>query len=155
MQDLRHASVPVYVRVSVAKKPPLEGGCHCGALRYRITVPPVDSGYCHCRICQHTTSAPATPWASVPAAGFVMTQGKPVVYKSSSWGERHFCGACGTQLFYCESEAPKTVSINIVSLDDPEAIRPERHIFTASRIGWFEVADQWPRYQDAGPNAGA
>ena len=134
---------------------PLEGGCHCGALRYRITVPPTDSGYCHCRICQHTTTAPAAPWALVPIAGFAMTRGEAVVYRSSSWGERHFCGACGTQLFYRESEGPDWVSFNIVSLDDPTAVEPARHIFTASQIGWYDTADELPRYPDAGPDGGA
>lgn len=134
--------------------PPLEGGCHCRALRYRITAAPVARGYCHCRICQHTTSAPATPWTLVRSADFAMIRGSPVVYKSSSWGERHFCGACGTQILYRGSEAPNSVSINIVSLDVPEAIEPDHHIFMASRIGWYEVADDLPRYEDAGPDAG-
>ena len=90
----------------------------------------------------------------MPLAGFAVTRGTPAVYKSSSWGERHFCNACGTQLFYRESEAPKTISFNIVSLDDAEAIRPAQHIFMASRIGWYEVADELPRHDDAGLDAG-
>lgn len=135
-------------------KPPLEGGCHCGTLRYRISATPIDSGYCHCRICQGTTGAPATPWTSVPVKGFAMSRGRPAVYKSSSWGERHFCGGCGCQILYRDSEAPKTIDVNIVTLDDPAAITPDYHIFSASRIPWFEVADDLPRYEDAGPDAG-
>ena len=134
---------------------PWEGGCHCGALRYRIAAPTLDSGYCHCRICQHTTSAPATPWALLPAAGFTMTRGTPKIYRSSSWGERHFCDACGTQLLYRDGRAPDVVSINIVSLDQPAAIAPAQHIFTASRIDWFETADDLPRHVGAGPEDGA
>lgn len=135
-----------------ASKGVLEGGCHCGALRYRITAPPIDTGYCHCRICQRTTGAPVLAWTHVPIEAFDVTQGRPVVYKSSPWGERHFCGACGTQLLYRDSEAPKTLDINVGSLDDPEAVTPDYHIFTASRIGWFEVADKLPRHPDAGPD---
>ena len=37
---------------------PLKGGCHCGALRYRVTAAPKDSGYCHCTDCQRTTGGP-------------------------------------------------------------------------------------------------
>lgn len=133
--------------------PALEGGCHCGALRYRITVSPIDSAYCHCRICQRTTGAPAVPWTSVTVAGFAVTRGRPAVYKSSDRGERHFCGNCGCQILYRDSERPKTVDVNLVTLDDPRAVPPEYHIFTASRIDWFETADELPRYEDAGPDA--
>jgi hypothetical protein len=138
-----------------ASKGVLEGGCHCGALRYRITGPPVHTDYCHCRICQRTTGAPALACTSVPIEAFALTKGRPVVYKSSSWGERHFCGVCGAQILYRDSEAPKAVDINVGTLDDPAAVRPEYHIFTSSKIAWFEVADDLPRYPDAGPNKGA
>ena len=37
----------------------LEGGCFCGAIRYKVEGPPLDAGYCHCRMCQRTTAAPA------------------------------------------------------------------------------------------------
>ncbi len=43
----------------------LEGGCHCGAIRYRIEGPPPESGYCHCRDCQQTSGSPAQVWMDV------------------------------------------------------------------------------------------
>lgn len=129
----------------------LEGGCHCGALRYRVTTPPSDTGYCHCRICQLTTGAPVLAWTHVPPAAFEMTQGEPKVYRSSSWGERWFCGDCGTQLLYRDSEGPASVDINVGSLDRPEVAKPIRHIFIASRIPWFDTADDLPRHEGAKP----
>jgi hypothetical protein len=129
----------------------LEGGCHCGALRYRVTQQPIDTGYCHCRICQLTTGAPALAWMHVPPGAFEMIKGTPKVYRSSSWGERWFCGECGTQLLYRDSEGPAAVDINVGSLDRPEAAEPVRHIFTASRIPWFDTADVLPRHEGAAP----
>jgi hypothetical protein len=41
--------------------------------------------------------------------------------------------------------------VTLVSLDHPEAVRPSHLIWTSSRIGWFEVADELPRYSERGP----
>ncbi|MEX0758509.1 MAG: GFA family protein, partial [Tistlia sp.] len=79
---------------------PLTGGCLCGALRYRVTAAPLDAGYCHCRICQKLSGAPAMVWVTVPRAGFGYTEGEPRVHRSSDWGQREFCAACGSQLVY-------------------------------------------------------
>ncbi|WP_206712340.1 GFA family protein, partial [Escherichia coli] len=73
----------------------MEGGCACGAIRYRIAHVPTDSGFCHCRLCQLTTGAAVVASASVPIDGFEYLQGEPTVYASSAWGERRFCGRCG------------------------------------------------------------
>jgi len=131
---------------------PLDGGCHCGALRYRISAAPVDSGYCHCGICQRTTGAPVTAWASVPAAGFSMINGQESVYKSSAWGERHFCGTCGAQILYQETNNPADVSINVATLDDPAALPPRSHIYTDSQIAWLDLGDDLPRHGGAQPD---
>jgi hypothetical protein len=132
---------------------PLDGGCHCGALRYRISAAPVDSGYCHCRICQRTTGTPVAAWALVPVAGFAMTSGRPVVYKSSAWGERHFCGTCGAQILYQEISNPAGVSINVASLDDPTALPPLSHIYTDSQITWLDLGDDLPRHGGEPPQS--
>jgi hypothetical protein len=127
----------------------LEGGCHCRALRYRIGAAPSDSGYCHCRICQQTTGAPVLAWATVPIEAFAMLGGRAAVYRSSDWGERHFCGTCGAQILYRDTDRPATVSINVASLDDPGALPPRCHIHTGSQIAWFDVADDLPRHREA------
>lgn len=132
-------------------KLPLDGGCHCGALRYRLTKA-ADSGYCHCRICQRTTGAPVLAWMHIPAGGFALTKGTPNVYKSSSWGERLFCGTCGAQLLYRDSDTPEVVDINVGCLDDPGAAAPACHIFTKDRIAWFDTADNLPRHRESEPD---
>ncbi len=130
---------------------PLEGGCLCGAVRYRITAEPVDVDYCHCRICQKASGAPIVAWLEAPTGNFAFTKGRPVAYQSSPKGARYFCGACGSQLaFRYVGEAP-TVAVNVAGLDDPEAVKPTYHIWTSSRLGWLEVADNLPRHAKDGP----
>ena len=130
----------------------LEGGCLCEAIRYRITMVPIDAGYCHCRLCQRSTGAPAPAWLTVDAAGFAYANGDPTIYHSSSHSQREFCGSCGTQLVFRKSKSPTTVDVTLASLDDPSRVEPQYHIWCRSRIAWFDTADSLPRYDDAGPD---
>lgn len=85
-------------------------------------------------------------WASFPAARFAYRKGSPRVFESSERGRREFCEHCGTQILFRELGAP-SVDVNMGSLDHPEALTPDYHIFTASRIPWFDTADDLPRYE--------
>ena len=132
------------------------GGCLCGSLRYAARALPIDVGYCHCRMCQRSSGAPVLAWATFPADAFAYTEGSPASYRSSPSAAREFCASCGTQILFRKDpprEKAATVDINIGSLDRPEAIAPEYHIFTESRIPWFDTADSLPRYPDAGPDS--
>jgi hypothetical protein len=129
----------------------LEGGCLCGQVRYRVTEAPLDSGYCHCRMCQRSSGAPLQVSAEVPLTGFELTKGTLRAYRSSAWAVRHFCPNCGSQITFRMAENPAYVSVNLGSLDRPEALRPRMHIWCRDRISWFEVADNLPRYDEDGP----
>ncbi|HVP27782.1 MAG TPA: GFA family protein [Myxococcota bacterium] len=130
----------------------LSGGCLCGELRYRITAAPESAGYCHCRLCQRSSGAPVLAWASVPAAGFAWERGAPREHRSSERGIREFCAHCGTQIRFRRPGAPRLVDVNLGSLDDPAAVRPEYHIWTSSRVPWLALEDGLPRYDGDGPD---
>lgn len=106
---------------------------------------PEKSFYCHCRICQHLTGSPAMTLAQVPIADFVYVAGEPTVYRSSDHAERRFCPRCGSQLEFRRRPDPQTVEFCIGTLDDPVRVPPKAHLFTESRIPWFDTADQLPR----------
>ena len=133
---------------------PLEGGCLCGAVRYRVTKAPLDSSYCHCRMCQKSTGAPVQASAEFPTDGFAVIKGEPKAYRSSAWALRHFCPDCGSQLTFRAAENPTYISVNLPTLDRPEALTPRMHIWCASRIPWFEVKDELPHYDREGPPIG-
>ena len=126
----------------------LTGRCACGDVRYELASAPFDAGWCHCRICQLTSGAPAMAFATVPADDLVFVEGAARVKsrRSSRFGRRQFCGACGTPLTIRVDHQPDTVDFPIATLDAPEAVAPGFHIFNASRIGWFETADTLPRH---------
>jgi hypothetical protein len=97
-------------------------------------------------MCQRAHAAPVVAWLTVPRDAFVMTAGGPIAFRSSARAFRHFCGSCGTPLTWREADNPRLIDISVASLDDPEAIAPTMHVWTVSRIGWFESADHLPRY---------
>jgi hypothetical protein len=122
------------------------GGCLCSKIRYRITGAPVEALYCHCRMCQRAHGAPVVAWVTVPLAAFTVTTGIPLAYQSSAKAVRHFCGDCGTPLTWRAIDNPRLVDVSTASLDNPEAAEPALHLWTESRIAWFETGDHLPRY---------
>jgi hypothetical protein len=90
-------------------------------------------------------------WLTVAPAVFAWTRGEPAVYRSSAKAERLFCGACGTQLVFREDAQPE-LDVTLASLDAPAGVRPRHHIWTSSRIPWFEIADDLPRHPEHGPS---
>jgi hypothetical protein len=129
----------------------LTGGCECGRVRYQLSAKPVDPGYCHGSTCQAVSGAPVLAYASVPIGAFTLTQGAPRRRRSSKFGERAFCSDCGTQLTMQVDHQPDTIDFTLASLDTPEAVAPEFHIWTRSRIEWFDIADDRPRYETSRP----
>jgi hypothetical protein len=115
-------------------------------VRYRISAEPRSADYCHCRMCRRAAGAPVVARLTVANAGFTWITRGPGVYRSSAEAERLFCPACGTQLAL--RDEPEHLDVTLASLDDPESVRPSCHIWTASRIDWFDTADDLPRYPE-------
>jgi hypothetical protein len=129
-----------------------EGGCACGAIRYRLASEPYDAGYCHCRICELNSGAPVMAFATVPRDDLVVVQGTPATRASSEFGERWFCPDCGTPLAMSVAHQPDTIDFTIATLDEPEDVAPGFHIWTRSRIAWFETADRFDRHERFRPD---
>ncbi|PWG01293.1 GFA family protein [Sphingosinicella humi] len=127
-----------------------QGGCACGAVRYELKSAPFDAGWCHCRICRLTSGAPAMVFASVPAGDLVFTAGADKVrrFKSSDFGHRLFCGECGTPFAMQVDHQPETIDFSVATLDEPDTVEPGFHIFYASKVAWFETADELPRHAE-------
>lgn len=123
-----------------------DGGCLCGAVRYRVSSGDVvESAYCHCRTCQKQSGAPVVAWFAVPPARVRVLSGAPAAYRASARAAREFCSKCGTYLFFREDDPAASLSINTATLDAPALVPPQFHIYHASRIAWFETADALPR----------
>ena len=128
------------------------GGCLCGAVRYRAEGKPLVVEHCHCGMCRRASGAPFVTWAYFPAAKVAFTRGEPTRYRSSAKGVRGFCNRCGTPLTFAYVSDPDTLDLTVATFDRPEAVTPERHIWTSSRLPWLELADDLPRHPHDGPD---
>jgi hypothetical protein len=126
-----------------------KGGCACGAVRYELNSEPFDTGWCHCRICQLVSGAPAMAFATVTVGDMVFIAGADAIgtVRLTAFGRRRFCKKCGTPLTIEVEYQPETIDFPVATLDDPDSVAPGFHIFRASKIAWFETADDLPRHE--------
>lgn len=130
--------------------PPYAGGCLCGAVRYVAVEAPIGARICHCRLCQKAQGAPFLSQASFAKRSVTIT-GRTAVHQSSHRLLRHFCPACGTRLFVEPIDAPERLGVSLATLDDPNAIAPEMHIWVTSKLDWIVIDDGLPQYPEASP----
>ena len=127
----------------------MTGGCMCGTVRYELKRDPFDCGWCHCRTCQLSSGAPAQAFASIRRGDWIATSAPESIrmVRLSSFGQRFFCGECGTPLYVTVDHQPDTLDFSVVTLDEPDAVPPEYHIFWSSKIHWFNPVDDLPRHE--------
>jgi hypothetical protein len=130
---------------------PVEGGCQCGFIRYRITGGPLLTALCHCTMCRRANAAPAVAWAMYQESQVEFANASPARYESSSGAIRGFCPRCGTQICFSAEYIPGLIDITIGSLDDPAQVPPQLHYWESKRLPWVHFSDQLPRYPEFPP----
>lgn len=132
----------------------LEGGCTCGAIRYRLAAMPYDTGWCHCRVCQRASGSAGMVFTTVPKKSYTIVQGYDLIcrFQSTSFGERTFCRNCGAPLTIHVDHQPDEIDIAVGSLDEPSAVKPGFHLFVEYMPAWMSLADNLPRYPGLRPN---
>lgn len=125
---------------------PIEGGCFCGAIRFRVKGPIKGVVHCHCRMCQRSGGASHMTWVTLAKADFDLLQGRVTQFRSSEHGERGFCAACGTPLTFWSRHAAEDLDVTVGSFDHPEMFRPQRHIYVSSRLPWLRLDEGLPEH---------
>jgi hypothetical protein len=126
----------------------VEGGCICGAVRYRVQGKPTNSMVCHCRSCRRVAAAPVVAWITFPTSQFEWLQGSATEFRSSEPVRRTFCAACGTPLTYEHRSAPASIDVTTCSLDDPELFPPTHHSWLSHDLSWVRFGDALPVYPE-------
>ena len=125
----------------------LNGGCHCGAVRYEAAGTPFNETSCHCTICRQTTGAPFVAWFSVRREDF---HSRPARRRASIPQRKRLAPSAGVAALSSPSKveirAPDEVDIRTASLDEPDAVPPLDHIWTRSKLSWIRLADGLPEY---------
>ena len=135
----------------VMPSPVTDGGCFCGAVRYRLTGPPTASMICHCQSCCRAAGSPAVAWLTVAADDFSLVRGSPCEFHSSRQVTRTLCASCGTPLTYTHADRPGEIDVTTCSLDDPAAFPPTYHSWTSHSPAWLRFGDDLPVYERSNP----
>ena len=102
----------------------LDGGCHCGAVRFAIEVaPPLEVLDCNCSICARTGFLHLI----VPHSDFILLSGTRSLsaYRFGTGAAEHlFCKTCGIKSFYQPRSHPDNWSINFRCLDQGHSLNP-------------------------------
>jgi hypothetical protein len=120
---------------------PFDGGCTCRAVRYRMLTRPLFVHCCHCRWCQRETGASFALNALIEAERVVTLSGEPErvdTPSNSGKGQRIFrCPQCRIALWSNYAGAGDAVRfIRVGTLDEPDRLPPDIHIFTSSKQPW-------------------
>jgi hypothetical protein len=131
---------------------PFTGGCLCGAIRYRALGAPTRVNHCHCRQCQQSSGAAMLTWVTWPLEAVRLTQGRTAEFASSPGVQRSFCARCGSTLFWRRlSQSPAVLDVAAGTLDAPERVPPQEHLFVKSRAPWLALCDGLPAYLENRP----
>jgi hypothetical protein len=124
-----------------------EGGCACGAVRYRLTTEPLFVNCCHCLNCQRQTGSAFVINMLVETDRVEVLTGEPHAVdapRDDGSAQRIFrCPSCQVAVF-SEYGWPELRFVRAGTLDDPSAVTPDVHIFTKSKVPWVTLPDDTP-----------
>jgi hypothetical protein len=127
-----------------------EGGCGCGALRYRLVSEPMFVHCWHCLHCQRQTGSAFVINLLIEADRLALLAGtaQPVdVPRDDGSVQRIFrCAQCQVAIF-SEYGGREVRFVRAGTLDEPTEITPDVHIFTRSKVGWVILPQQVPAFE--------
>lgn len=124
----------------------IEGGCTCGAVRYRLASAPIVVHCCHCRWCQRETGSAFVINAMIESDRVELLQGEPEtvpVPSQSGKGQRIVrCPSCKVALWsHYPGGGDEIRFVRVGTLDDPDALPPEIHVYTDSKQRWMTLPE--------------
>jgi hypothetical protein len=127
-----------------------EGGCSCGAVRYRLASEPMFVHCCHCLNCQRQTGSAFVINLLVEADRMELLAGElqPVdVPRDDGSTQRVYrCPTCQVAV-YSEYGRPEVRFVRAGTLDEPSSVAPDVHIFTRSKVPWVTLPESTPAFE--------
>jgi hypothetical protein len=126
-----------------------EGGCACGALRYRLASEPLFVHCCHCLNCQRQTGSAFVINLLIEAARVEVLGGTQTVDVARDDGSAQRiirCPECQVAAF-SEYSRPEVRFVRAGTLDDPTDVTPDVHIFTRSKVKWVTIPPDMPAFE--------
>ena len=116
------------------------GQCLCGTVTFRATPTRPDMGVCHCSMCRRWTGGTFMAVECIPDIAFDSGEDALQVYSSSPWGERVFCGTCGTSLFWRTKDGSHC-SVSAQAFEDPGQFAFTMQIFIDDKPANYSFAN--------------
>ena len=121
-----------------------EGGCLCGAVRYRVRGEPVVGLVCHCTYCQKRTGSAFAVLGYFNESDVQFVKGELTLREHRSdetgrWLRAEFCPACGTNVTLTVELRPGLRAFAGATFDEPHWFRIERHVWTRSKRPWVQI----------------
>ena len=131
----------------------VRGTCLCGDVAFEADAPFQFMGHCHCSMCRKAHGAAFSTTLGANPGSFRWLRGSERVrrYESSPGGARPFCARCGSSL---PGATGQVAFVPSGLLDDDPEMRPQAHIFVASKAPWHAITDSLPRFDDFPPGMG-
>jgi hypothetical protein len=126
-----------------------EGGCLCGAVRFKAEGEPLNVRICHCRNCQKMTGGPYFARALFDQRA-LRVEGETAYYLSSQALERVFCKKCGSRLFSRRTNGT-VVGVALAAFDDRNAFQPTEHIWLSAKMDWVRIDDGLKQHPESVP----
>jgi hypothetical protein len=132
----------------------LEGGCLCGAIRYKLSGPTLFVSQCACKDCQKATGTGHTTIIGIHR-GQLELGAAPATYTNTgdTGGSvtRHFCATCAGRLFTSGDLPGEFIMVQAGSLDEPGSISPENVIYTKDAVAWDFFDPDLPKFEAMRP----
>jgi hypothetical protein len=118
-------------------KLPWEGGCRCGAVRVRVTAPPLLASACHCTGCQKMSASAFSLTLAIPADGFQVVAGETVIGGiRGPQIHHHHCDRCKSWVFTRVDGLDFFVNLRATMLDDHGWFVPFVEVYTSEKLPW-------------------
>jgi hypothetical protein len=129
----------------------LEGGCGCGAVRYRLNDEPIFVNNCHCTICQRQTGTLSAVNAFIESERIELLSGRLTRHEmmTGSGGNQVVvrCAECGTPVWsHYPRIGEKGSAVRVGTLDDPSAVRPDAAIYVSDKPDWAPLPEGVPQF---------
>jgi hypothetical protein len=127
----------------------LHGSCRCGATHYTVADEFIYALICHCSQCRRATGSAFKPFGGIERGKLRVTQGRVKIYGDVMTHDAH-CITCGSLLYSFVQEGTMA-HVTYGTLIDAPTLRPQAHIFVASKAPWDVIGDSLPQHAEFPP----
>ncbi len=114
-----------------------EGGCACGALRFRARGEPRRVGLCHCMTCRKVSGSAFNAFVIFPREA-VFVEGEFKIWAATASDDHGFCPVCGSQVF---ARTATEMEMKLGAFDAPNVFAPTYEAWTVRRESWLNTED--------------